>query len=856
MIAYNAVKLFDLDYGSRMVSVTTPDCLIAASSTIRQKDRGKAPGALTLSGWVGINVNEPKYRCPKYETAKLWNDEWNANVGFVVGDGYIAIDNDQGAEFSEVFRSLVKTPLPRRFVADPKHTRDAFLVRVLDFVGDPADVPNRDLKFTHGTRTASLQILAKSKQFVIAGVHPDTRSAYVWENELPALADIPVISEDELWALIEKFIEKVSERGWSSRIGPLGSSPAPVSAPAAAVSAAPRLAPASLTNPVNTPVKNHFDEARALLAQIPNRDLPAGAPRTAIDIWLDEYSNWINVAYALVAFLGVLAKDPEALQVWLEWSDGRGQGQASESVWRSAVATGSRFGQLGLVKLVRSLVPAIADFPDFDETDAAAFGGGRPVWDQLRENWAFCASKGFVDLRNGEVASRQAFSDKNAHFAPALRRELGLPSKSKTSVVDMFLSQKERQEVKDITYAPGDPRLIPTKNPLVPVFNRWLPTDVPARDVSVLDVKPWLDHLLFVLGSAQEVERFLRWCAFVVQQPRLKPNWHYMIMSVQGLGKDTMLSPLKLAVGKGNWKEELIYSLANNFNAVIEHKLLIVGETSQPKQGFVSAHDYGTKLKPLLAQPPEFLEVNRKFMQPYEIPNRVAVVLFSNEENPLHLERGQRRVHVVNRREQKTESIDYYGKLHDWLKSGGNEQAASYLLSYPLKAVDIREFSSGVAPDTDDKDELEQLNTHPQLAVLEDLIDDARNGIRDGTPHTLVATSEELSQLIKARGNYKPSARFVSSWLLDMEKRGKGVRRLKIDPKQPRVCGSVQVPGYSARLWLLSDTTADGRYWKNLTNTEIVAIWKNLPAPKNATVLPLRSNKAGDYPDDVADEKV
>jgi hypothetical protein len=186
---YNAIQLYDLGFGPRMVSVTPPDCVIAPTSKIRAKDRGKAPGYLTASGWTGCDVNDLKWRCHDYATAKLW-EEWDANVGFVVGDGYVVVDNDQGAEFSRILQRLMPNSL-RRFVADPKHERDAFLLRVVDFVGDPVEVANRELKFRNGVRTATVQILARGKQAVIAGIHPGTKSPYVWERELPEFNQIP-----------------------------------------------------------------------------------------------------------------------------------------------------------------------------------------------------------------------------------------------------------------------------------------------------------------------------------------------------------------------------------------------------------------------------------------------------------------------------------------------------------------------------------------------------------------------------------------------------------------------------------------------------------------------------------------
>ena len=365
-------------------------------------------------------------------------------------------------------------------------------------------------------------------------------------------------------------------------------------------------------------------------------------------------------------------------------------------------------------------------------------------------------------------------------------------------------------------------------------------------------IQIWLDHLLFVLGSEEERDRFLKWCAFVAQHPKLKPNWCFLVISEAGLGKDTMTAPLKLAVGERNHTDILSYALADNFNPWIEHKLIIVGETARSKSPFAHATDVNNRLKPLLAAPPPTLTVNDKNTKRYEIPNRTAVIMFSNDAVPLYLEKNSRRVHVVNRLGEAARDQSYYEGVYKWLDDGGAALCASYLLTLPLTDADIATFKGGVAPATPDKIELEEQNVDPPRGALEDLIADARAGITTDTPYNLVATADELAGWIKLKPSHQhrpPSARAVSTWLSTMP----GVSRVKVDPKHPRHCGVVEATingvRHAGRLWTLAEKTSDGRDWSKLTLTEIVAIWKNLPAPASATIIPLKTAK-GAFPDD------
>jgi hypothetical protein len=627
--------------------------------------------------------------------------------------------------------------------------------------------------------------------------------------------------------MIEDFIVELAKLGWTLPVS------APAATPAAAIGA--KTSPDHKNSSV-------FDEARALLAQIPNRDIEPNITRTNVDDWLDDYANWVSVAYALIAFLGALVNAPEALAIWCEWSDGRPQTQSSESVWRSALRQPLRFGPVGLVKLVRSLVPANGQtFPDLDPEDPI-LQTRTPIWDMLKEHWVYCRSQGFIDAQTGDVVSRQSFSDDNAHLAKALTRELRPGHKNWAklpSVADLFVAQPTKRRARGVVYAPGDLTMLPSKNSSLPVFNFWRSTTHGKLMATAAQVGPWLDHVEFVMGSPFERERFIKWCAFVAQHPECKPNWHFLVMSLQGVGKDTLVQPVKLAVGDDNWKETLIFRLASDFNTVVETKLLIVGETRQSDHGFMSAHDVGTRLKELLARPPETLTINKKHQSPYEIPNRLAVILFSNEENPLYLERGQRRVHVVNRRDAKAEPPGYYQKLWTWLAQGGDELAARYLLHYALTDAEKQEFIGGVAPSSDAKAELEHLNLHPALSALEEALADAVEG--KGVFACLVATQKEIADHLAGDGRNRPSSQLVGTWLLDMERRKTGVRRLKTDPNSPHRAGNVGDGKYTGRLWLLADTAPGGRAWSAMTNVEIVALWKNLPPPPSATIIPFPS---------------
>jgi hypothetical protein len=853
VIAYDAVELFDRDFGPRLVSVTPPGCAVSPHSQIRAKDCGKAPGYLTPIGWTGADVNDSQRRCLDYQTATLWRDNWRSNVGFVVGDGYVVFDNDQGSEFSDVLMALLKNPL-RRYVDHPQHSRDAFLVRVLDFVGDGVAVRNADMVFRNGVTVGKFSVLAKSKQAVISGMHPDRMAPYVWNREIEGIASIPVLSEDGYEAFLREFVAELNAKGWVLTTGSATILPFPP-----AVSGAPGPAP-------DVPLADLVREARELLARMPNRPPPPRGQETPVDLWLEPYDNWIKLAYALAAFFGVLhARSPEARAVWLDWVGqyGRSQpGQDPSTVWESAIRnTSFSYNHVSLVRIVQQFGPGPANFPDVDPDDLKSPPPvPTPIWDGLRARWTFCVAQhggkggAFISVKIGTVVPVPAFNNKFRRFAKALRAEISPGRGPIPSVSNMFLAQPDRPEVADITYAPGEaPMLDDPDGSKLEVFNRWRRPVLATLPVSAADVQVWLDHLEFVLGSPAARDKFLSWCAFVVQHPAIKPNWHPLLMSDPGYGKDTMVIPLKLAVGRGNYTEGPIDALTQSFNYALEHKLVIVSEVAQRKGA--QQGNFDAVLKSVLAAPPDHHTINLKGLHPYRIPNRTAVVMFSNEQRPVDLARGDRRIHVIDRLGQPVQSPAYYENLRDWFAAGGpagltgEELCAAYLAQYPLSEADRKSFL-GRAPASPDKDELVR-QSDPKMAALEDLLEEM-GGLRG------VADASELTQALHDRGQRHISGVTVSNMLLDMERAGKGVRRRRIDPKNPRRCGMVtgKIHGMTkgGRLWLLTDRHPDGRAWNTLSDLELIAYWKNITLP-NATIIthPNASLKPDQFPDDNED---
>jgi AAA domain len=322
--AMSIMELFDAGWGAHMVSVTSPDGVISPSSSLHQEAMGKAPGRLTQAGWTGVDVNSPRFRCHDCATAELWTS-WSANVGFVVGDGYVAFDNDEGQALSGIIVAVCvkvlgpRIDLLRRFVRDPRHKRDAFVFRVVEeFIG-PVAIRNRTLKFDRAGAKSELQILAQAKQFVASGVHPGTGKPYVLNKRVTSLADIPGITPEQFDQIIEGVIAGMKALGWTLTAG-------------GATGAGSKSAPGAGSEPPDGSADAAFEWVAWILERLPNRDAPAGE-ETPWDKHLDDYDNYIRVLYAVA---GTLGRAPRVDTLALGWANGRAQHkQRAESAWAS-----------------------------------------------------------------------------------------------------------------------------------------------------------------------------------------------------------------------------------------------------------------------------------------------------------------------------------------------------------------------------------------------------------------------------------------------------------------------------------------------------------------------------------------
>jgi len=239
-----------------------------------------------------------------------------------------------------------------------------------------------------------------------------------------------------------------------------------------------------------------------------------------------------------------------------------------------------------------------------------------------------------------------------------------------------------------ITYAAGESVL--TARDGMAYGNRWRDARPQAAPG---DVSLWLAHVARMVPIEYEREHLLNALAYKVQNPNKKINHALLIGGHPGSGKDTMLAPFFWSIGgkdKANCALVKNEDLSSQWGYALECEVMEIAELRQSEAKDRRALE--NALKPIIAAPPELLQVNRKGLHPYMALNRVFVVAFSNERAAISLPSDDRRWFCLWAGAGKLPEADAVA-LWRWYHSGGFAAIAAWLHSR-----DVSAFNPAAAP--------------------------------------------------------------------------------------------------------------------------------------------------------------
>jgi Family of unknown function (DUF5906) len=280
--------------------------------------------------------------------------------------------------------------------------------------------------------------------------------------------------------------------------------------------------------------------------------------------------------------------------------------------------------------------------------------------------------------------------------------------------------------VEQMTWAPGEPMLI--ENRLVSdggwiersgcaVFNLYRP---PTLIPKAGDVSPWLNLVTKIFPN--EADWIILWLAHRVQRSHEKINHALVLGGKPGIGKDTILEPVKQAIGPWNFSDVTPQQVLGRFNAFARSVILRVNEARD--LGEFDRYAFFDHMKALIAAPPDVIRVDEKHLREYYVFNLTGVVITSNHKTDgIFLPADDRR-HLVAWSNLNSDNFakDYWNSLYGWYANGGNEAVAQYLASVDLSGFDPK----APPPKTEAFWEIANANRAPEDAELMDVLDDLK----------------------------------------------------------------------------------------------------------------------------------
>jgi hypothetical protein len=308
--------------------------------------------------------------------------------------------------------------------------------------------------------------------------------------------------------------------------------------------------------------------------------------------------------------------------------------------------------------------------------------------------------------------------------------------------------------VEQMTWAPGEPMIICDRliseggwieRKGMTVFNLYRPPTIEPGNAA--KAKRWLDHIRKVYPN--DIDHIVRYLAHRVQRPHEKINHALVLGGLQGIGKDTLLEPVKRAVGPWNLHEVSPQHMLGRFNDFVKSVILRVSEARD--LGDVNRFQFYDHMKAYTAAPPDVLRVDEKNLREYSVLNCCGVVITTNHKaDGIYLPADDRRHYVAWSDLTKDDFVtDYWTRLWTWYDRGGDRHVAAYLAELDLSKFDPK----APPPKTPAFWDIVDANRAPEEGELADVLDELGNPAATTLAKIVAVANAELSLWLRDRKN-------------------------------------------------------------------------------------------------------
>jgi hypothetical protein len=317
---------------------------------------------------------------------------------------------------------------------------------------------------------------------------------------------------------------------------------------------------------------------------------------------------------------------------------------------------------------------------------------------ELDDFWAFPPSHQYIYMPCREAWPAESI---NAILPPVVLHDAkGQPQKVNGKIVKLKASLwlDRYQRVEQLTWAPGLPEIVADKHVVDGgwferigghVLNLYRPPRLKRGDAS--QARPWVDHVHRIYDE-HDSQHTINWLAHRVQRPGEKINHALVLGGPQGIGKDTLLEPVKCAIGAWNFHEILPTHLLETFNPFVRSVILRVNEAHDLGEDTrINRFAFYDRCKSYTAAPPDVLRCNEKYLRQHYVMNVLGFLITTNHKSDgIYLPAEDRRHYVAwSNRCKEDFTPDYWNRIWHWYeREDGLAHVAAYLLQHNLSRFD------------------------------------------------------------------------------------------------------------------------------------------------------------------------
>lgn len=301
--------------------------------------------------------------------------------------------------------------------------------------------------------------------------------------------------------------------------------------------------------------------------------------------------------------------------------------------------------------------------------------------------WAYLPDHKYIYIPTGELWPATSIDSRLPPVAIPMREKPMPPSK--------WLDQN--RAVLQMIWAPGEPQVVTDRlmadggwlqHVGARSFNLYRPPQSMKAPPPGVDASPWTRHIEYVFPD--EASHIIKWLAQRVQHPEQKINHALVLGGAPGVGKDTLIEPVKAAVGPWNVSEVSPQQVLGRFNGFLKSVILRISEARD--LGDTDRYAFYDHLKAYTAAPPDVLRVDEKYLREHSILNVCGVIITTNHKaDGIYLPADDRRHFVAwSPRNKEDFPANYWPAMYAWYAGGGTAAVVQYLKTLDLSTWDAK----------------------------------------------------------------------------------------------------------------------------------------------------------------------